>query len=214
MRGPSDTLLSISRHPALLTYHPSAAQAASAPRQNYAPITLRVSPLRACPPSSAASSPSRGSTQAFQAVGAQPTNMVAFEQARLHKLGSGDELVLQTFWSSSPSLHLLAEPDAQVCECSVTRGKPLRLPGVAAVRRWLPPHGSPALRPAPCRTSCYSCRSSLPTCHRQRRQRAPGRLPRRLPPRRQLNLPLPPAQPSLAWPPWTLYGEEASRHAL
>ncbi|KAL4459100.1 hypothetical protein ABPG75_013965 [Micractinium tetrahymenae] len=40
--------------------------------------------------------------------------MVAFEQARLHKLGSGDEsLVLQTFWSSNPSLPLLAEPDAQ-----------------------------------------------------------------------------------------------------
>ncbi len=55
--------------------------------------------------------------------------MVAFEHARLHKLGSGDEsLALPGFWSSNTSLPLLAEPDAQVGDCCVPCGTPPRIP--------------------------------------------------------------------------------------
>lgn len=54
--------------------------------------------------------------------------MVVFEQARLLKLGSVEEpLALQNLWSSNASLPLLAEPDSQVGDASLTSAASLPL---------------------------------------------------------------------------------------
>ncbi|KAL4419574.1 hypothetical protein ABPG77_003600 [Micractinium sp. CCAP 211/92] len=75
--------------------------------------------------------------------------MVAFEHARLHKLGSGDEsLALPGFWSSNTSLPLLAEPDAQDFLLKALAEQPTNLPSPASAESTGPPTEPAAALPA------------------------------------------------------------------